>query len=88
MNRRAFTTLLGGAAVVWPIAARAQQAGKVHRIGMLETISTTLNVANFYALREGLRQLDTRRGKTSSSNIDRPTVATTVFRDWRASFLL
>jgi putative ABC transport system substrate-binding protein len=63
MNRRAFTTLLGGAAVVWPIAARAQQAGKVHRIGVLETISTTLNVANFYALREGLRQLGYAEGQ-------------------------
>ena len=63
MNRRAFTTLLGGAAVVWPIAAQAQQAGKVHRIGMLETISTTLNVANFYALREGLRQLGYAEGQ-------------------------
>jgi putative ABC transport system substrate-binding protein len=63
MNRRAFTTLLCGAAVVWPIAARAQQAGKVHRIGVLETISTTLNVANFYALREGLRQLGYAEGQ-------------------------
>jgi putative ABC transport system substrate-binding protein len=48
---------------VWPIAARAQQAGKVHRIGVLETISTTLNVANFYALREGLRQLGYAEGQ-------------------------
>ena len=63
MNRRAFSTLLGGAAGVWPIAARAQQAGKVHRIGVLETISTTLNVANFYALREGLRQLGYAEGQ-------------------------
>jgi putative ABC transport system substrate-binding protein len=63
MNRRAFTTLLCGAAVAWPIAARAQQAGKVHRIGVLETISTTLNVANFYALREGLRQLGYAEGQ-------------------------
>jgi len=57
MRRREFIAFLGGAAVAWPIAAWAQQAGKVWRIGMLETTSATLNAANVEAFRSALRRL-------------------------------
>jgi putative ABC transport system substrate-binding protein len=56
MRRREFM-LLGGAAIAWPLAARAQQPGKQWRIGMLETISAAANAASFNALRKGLRDL-------------------------------
>jgi putative ABC transport system substrate-binding protein len=55
VRRRDFITLLGGAAVAWPLAARAQQSGKLPTIGVLGGDASAWNpwVASFTArLRE------------------------------------
>src|SRR5215475_6395007 len=58
MNRREFITLLGGAAVAWPHAARGQQqAGKVPRIGFLGLTSPSDRPSLLDAFRQGLREL-------------------------------
>ncbi len=46
-----------------PLVADAQQAGKVYRIGILETIPAARNAANLDALRKGLRDLGYVEGR-------------------------
>jgi ABC-type uncharacterized transport system substrate-binding protein len=62
MNRREFITLLGAAAV-WPLAARAQQAAKVARIGHLDLGPPSARSSRVEALRAGLRDLGWVEGK-------------------------
>ena len=64
IRRRNFITLLGGAAA-WPLAARAQQDGRVRRIGALMPFAETDRggLRAIQSFREGLADLDWIEGR-------------------------
>lgn len=66
MRRRKFILLFGtvasALAFVWPLRARAQQIGKVPRIGFLS--ASSLSAASTGAFRQGLRELGYVEGKS------------------------
>ena len=68
MRRREFITLVGGAAIAWPLAASAQQADRMRRVGVLVS-GTTANDPELpdriAAFLQGMQQL----GWTDGRNI-------------------
>jgi putative ABC transport system substrate-binding protein len=67
MQRREFITLIGGAAVAWPVAARAQQADRVRLVGSLNILAeddpeSRLRIAAF---KQGMQEL----GWTEGGNV-------------------
>ena len=64
MRRREFITLLGGAAVAWPLAARAQQPAKVATIGFLGAGTPVLWSQWVAAFVQRLRELGWIEGRS------------------------
>jgi putative ABC transport system substrate-binding protein len=71
MNRREIVALLGGAATVWPLAARAQQRERVPRIGVLigTAADDAIGQARMAAFLQGLGQLDWMVGRNVRMDI-------------------
>jgi putative ABC transport system substrate-binding protein len=65
MKRRQFISLLGGAAVAWPLAARAQQGERVRRIGVLINLAADdpESGARLAAFVKGLQELGWADGR-------------------------
>jgi putative ABC transport system substrate-binding protein len=65
MKRRELMTLLGGAAVAWPLAARAQQVERMRRIGVIiEFDENDLEAKGYpFGLTDGLAQLGWTDGR-------------------------
>ena len=63
MRRREFIGLVGGAPVLWPLAARAQQATRIARIGYLDFGSASQSGRAVDKFRTGLRDLGYVEGK-------------------------
>ena len=85
MRRREFISLLCGTAVAWPLAARAQQTGKVRRIGFILGASPPdqFGLGSLGGLAQGMRELGYVEGRdfviewrTALGNYDRfPAIA-------------
>jgi putative ABC transport system substrate-binding protein len=67
IGRREFILAFGGAAVVWPLGARAQQSNRMRRMGVLVGYAESDSDAQAHiaALRETLQKL----GWTADHNI-------------------
>jgi hypothetical protein len=88
VKRREFITLLSGAVAVWPLAARAQQADRMRRIGVISYENE--NDADERELRDQftarLRELGWIEGSNLHTIIDLPAmtrgICVTTPRNW------
>jgi len=89
VKRRAFITLLGGAAAAWPLAARAQQSERVRRIGVFMNTAgdDPAGQARLLAFAQALAQSDWTDGRNVRMDIRWGAGDPSAFADTRRSWL-
>jgi putative tryptophan/tyrosine transport system substrate-binding protein len=86
LRRRQFLTLLGGAAVAWPLAARAQQAAKLPTIGYLGSSTASAQSQWVAAFVQRLHELGWIEGRTIAIQYRWAEGRTERFREIAAEF--
>src|SRR4051794_21044832 len=71
MRRREFIAFVGGAAVAWPLLARAQRPDRIRRVGMLSTLTADDSEAQarVSAFRQAMQQLGWTDGRNVQIDI-------------------
>src|SRR5215468_4462913 len=86
LKRRDFITLLGGA-VAWPLAARAQQPGKLPTVGLLVATTLLVESPRVAAFVQRLRELGWIEGRTVAIEIRYADGRTERFVEIAAEFV-
>jgi ABC-type uncharacterized transport system substrate-binding protein len=89
MRRRQVIGLLGGAAVVWPLAAYAQQSDRVRRIGVLQAVGANdpegpIRMAGFL---QGLQQLGWADGRNVRIDVRWASGDADLYRKYAAELI-